>query len=123
MVESVFCDVGAGRTDRDPAVLVSERVYVIRPLRHQLRNRFHTPVLPVAHVQNLQSADPGLLAEELGAIQRRVRKLIWLNPLLGMADYQPVTRGMSAALPYIDIFAPAHNLESLLRLESHLRSA
>lgn len=67
-----------------------------------------------------ETGDPAMLAEELGAIKRRVRKLIWLNPLLGMADYQPVTRGMSAALPYIDVFAPAHNLESLLNLETHL---
>jgi uncharacterized protein with von Willebrand factor type A (vWA) domain len=67
------------------------------------------------------TGDPGVLAEALGAIKRRVRKLIWLNPLLGMVDYQPVTQGMSAALPYIDVFAPAHNLESLLNLETHLR--
>jgi len=67
------------------------------------------------------TGDPEVLTEELGAIKRRVRKLIWLNPLLGMADYQPITRGMSAALPYIDVFAPAHNLESLLNLERHLR--
>jgi len=69
------------------------------------------------------TGDPALLAEQLGAIKRRVRKLIWLNPLLGMADYQPITRGMSAALPYIDVFAPAHNLQSLLELEGHLRRA
>jgi uncharacterized protein with von Willebrand factor type A (vWA) domain len=67
-----------------------------------------------------ETGDPAVLAEELSAIKRRVRKLIWLNPLLGMADYQPITRGMSAALPYIDVFAPAHNLESLLNLEAHL---
>ncbi|MBZ5492085.1 MAG: VWA domain-containing protein [Acidobacteriia bacterium] len=68
-----------------------------------------------------ETGDPAVLAEELSAIKRRVRKLIWLNPLLGMADYQPITRGMSAALPYIDVFAPAHNLESLLNLETYLR--
>jgi uncharacterized protein with von Willebrand factor type A (vWA) domain len=67
-----------------------------------------------------ETGDPAVLAEELSAIKRRVRKLIWLNPLLGMTDYQPITRGMSAALPYIDVFAPAHNLESLLNLETHL---
>jgi len=67
-----------------------------------------------------ETGDPAVLAEELSAIKRRVRKLIWLNPLLGMADYQPITRGMSAALPYVDVFAPAHNLESLLSLETHL---
>ena len=67
-----------------------------------------------------ETGDPAVLAEELAAIKRRVRKVIWLNPLLGMADYQPITRGMSAALPHIDVFAPAHNLESLLSLETHL---
>jgi uncharacterized protein with von Willebrand factor type A (vWA) domain len=69
------------------------------------------------------TGDPMVLAEALSAIKRRVRKLIWLNPLLGMADYQPITRGMSAALPYIDVFAPGHNLESLLELEGHLKRA
>jgi uncharacterized protein len=69
------------------------------------------------------TGDPAMLAEALSNIKRRVRKLIWLNPLLGMADYQPITRGMSAALPYIDVFAPAHNLESLLNLEMHLKRA
>lgn len=66
-----------------------------------------------------ETGEPDMLAAELGTIKRRVRKLIWLNPLLGIEDYQPITRGMSVALPYIDVFAPAHNLESLLRLEKH----
>jgi uncharacterized protein len=63
---------------------------------------------------------PEVLAAELKAIRRRVRRVIWLNPLLGLADYEPVTRGMTAALPHIDVFAPAHNLQSLLALERHL---
>lgn len=66
------------------------------------------------------TGEPAVLAAELAAIRRRVSKLIWLNPLLGMHDYEPVTRGMAAALPHIDVFAPAHNLESLLQLERHL---
>lgn len=66
------------------------------------------------------TGEPEVLAAELAAIRRRVRKLIWLNPLLGMEEYQPVTRGMNAALPHIDVFAPGHNLESLLALERHL---
>lgn len=69
------------------------------------------------------TGDPEKLAAEMGEIKRRVRKLIWLNPLLGMEDYQPITRGMSAALPYIDVFVPAHNLDSLLKLEMHLQRA
>jgi uncharacterized protein with von Willebrand factor type A (vWA) domain len=63
---------------------------------------------------------PELLVTELQKIKRRVSKLIWLNPLLGLEEYEPVTRGMRAARPYIDVFAPAHNLDSLLQLERHL---
>ncbi len=66
------------------------------------------------------TGDPEELAHELALIKGRVKKVMWLNPLLGMKDYQPVTRGMSAALPYIDVFAAGHNLESLLELERHL---
>jgi uncharacterized protein with von Willebrand factor type A (vWA) domain len=63
---------------------------------------------------------PEALAKQLHAIKRRVRRVIWLNPLLGLPEYKPVTQGMSAAMPYIDVFAPAHDLESLLALEKHL---
>jgi uncharacterized protein with von Willebrand factor type A (vWA) domain len=66
------------------------------------------------------TGEPELLAAELEAAKRRAGKLIWLNPLLGLEGYEPVTRGMSAALPFLDVFAPAHNLESLLALERHL---
>jgi uncharacterized protein with von Willebrand factor type A (vWA) domain len=63
---------------------------------------------------------PEVLAAELRQTRSHVQKLLWLNPLLGLKDYQPITRGMSTALPHIDVFAPAHNLESLLSLEKFL---
>ncbi len=66
------------------------------------------------------TGEPHILAGELSAIRSRVKKTIWLNPLLGMEGYEPITRGMSAAMPHIDVFASAHNLESLLQLEQHL---
>jgi uncharacterized protein with von Willebrand factor type A (vWA) domain len=64
--------------------------------------------------------EPGALIAELKTLKQHARKLIWLNPLLGLDQYEPVTRSMSAALPYIDVFAPAHNLRSLLDLERHV---
>ncbi len=67
-----------------------------------------------------ETGEPNLLADQLKAVRRRAFRIIWLNPLLGLKDYQPITRGMAAALPYVDVFAPAHNLESLLTLEKHL---
>jgi uncharacterized protein len=68
----------------------------------------------------LDTGEPELLANELHKIKRRTRKLIWLNPLKGMVGYQPLARGMSAALPEIDVFRSAHNLESILELENYL---
>ena len=64
--------------------------------------------------------DPDLLSREMARLQRSCHRLIWLNPLLGSPTYQPLTRGMQAALPYIDDFLPAHNLHSLQELAKHL---
>ncbi len=64
--------------------------------------------------------DPELLGSEMQRLQRSCYRLIWLNPLLGSPRYQPLTRGMQAALPYIDDFMPVHNLESLEALAQHL---
>jgi uncharacterized protein with von Willebrand factor type A (vWA) domain len=64
--------------------------------------------------------DPEPLAREMSRLQRTSRRLIWLNPLLGSPDYRPLTRGMQAALPFIDDFLPVHNLASLESLAEHL---
>lgn len=66
------------------------------------------------------TGDPALLSEALRALRRRAGRVIWLNPLLGSPDYQPLTRGMQAALPHVDVFAPVHNLASLEALVGHL---
>jgi uncharacterized protein with von Willebrand factor type A (vWA) domain len=66
------------------------------------------------------TGEPEVVAREMNTIRRQSRQIIWLNPLLGMEGYEPLTRGMAAALPLIDVFAAAHNLESLLELEHHL---
>jgi uncharacterized protein with von Willebrand factor type A (vWA) domain len=63
---------------------------------------------------------PETLAAALALIKQRAGRIIWLNPLLGSADYQPITRGMQAAMPFINVFAPAHDLASLRALEPHL---
>jgi uncharacterized protein with von Willebrand factor type A (vWA) domain len=57
--------------------------------------------------------DPGLLAAEMAHLQRMAFRLIWLNPLLGVEGYRPITRGMAAALPFVDDFLPANTLGSL----------
>ena len=59
---------------------------------------------------------PAVLAEAMRAVREKARKVIWLNPLLGDPRYRPEARGMQAALPHVEHFVPAHNLESLERL-------
>ncbi|PYN00468.1 MAG: hypothetical protein DME07_16790 [Candidatus Rokuibacteriota bacterium] len=66
------------------------------------------------------TGEPDLLATELLRIKRRAARVIWLNPLLGNPSYEPLTRGMAAALPLIDHFAPGHNLAALRDLAGKL---
>ena len=66
--------------------------------------------------------DIDLLRVEMARLQRSCYHLIWLNPLLGSPQYEPLTRGMHTALPFIDDFLPVHNLTSLEELATHLAS-
>ena len=66
------------------------------------------------------TGEPERLGAEMRRLRRHCRRIIWLNPLIGWRDYSPQARGMQAALPYVDLFAPAHNLESLAALEPYL---
>ncbi len=61
-----------------------------------------------------------MLSESMSHLKRSARSLIWLNPLKGSPNYEPTTRGMQAALPHLDLFASAHNLNSLRDLMSEL---
>lgn len=71
----------------------------------------------------LDAGEPELLSQQMTIIQRKARQVIWLNPLLGQAGYEPTAVGMRAALPHIDVFASARNLESLAALEATLSRA
>ncbi len=57
--------------------------------------------------------EPERLAIEMARLQRNAHRVLWLNPLLGSPDYEPLARGIRAALPYVDDFLPVHNLASL----------
>lgn len=61
----------------------------------------------------LDRGNPPQLRREVARLQRSCHRLIWLNPLLGSLGYQPLTRGMRAALPFVDDFLPLHNFASL----------
>ncbi len=66
--------------------------------------------------------EPELLRAEISRLRRTCFRLIWLSPLAGSPGYQPLTRGMLAALPFVDDFLPAHNLNSLEALATHLNT-
>ncbi|MCB0195956.1 MAG: VWA domain-containing protein [Anaerolineae bacterium] len=69
-----------------------------------------------------ERGDVSLIKQEMAYLRRRCHRLIWLNPLLGKATYQPLVEGMAAALPFVDDFLPIHNLQSLNALADHLGS-
>jgi uncharacterized protein with von Willebrand factor type A (vWA) domain len=64
--------------------------------------------------------EPAVLGAQVRGLQRNCHRLIWLNPLIGTLDYTPLTRGLQAALPYVDDFLPARTLANLSELALHL---
>lgn len=81
----------------------------------------HSPIVIIVS-DGWDRGEPDVLARELARVGRSSHRLIWLNPLLGSASYEPLTRGMQAALPLIDDFLPVHNLKSIEQLIEHLHS-
>jgi len=61
----------------------------------------------------LDVGDPNLLAEQMARLSRLAHRVFWLNPLKEDPAYEPLARGMHAALPHVDVFASGHNLASL----------
>ncbi len=64
--------------------------------------------------------DPTLLAREMAKLGRAAYAVVWVNPLKGNPEYQPLAGGMRAALPFVDRFLPGHNLRSLEELAAVL---
>lgn len=64
------------------------------------------------------TGEPARLAEVLARIRRKARRIVWLNPLLGWKDYEPVAAAMAAALPHLDAHLPANTIEALAALET-----
>jgi uncharacterized protein with von Willebrand factor type A (vWA) domain len=97
----------------------------IGPALRQFHQRWARRVLHQAPVVLLISdgwdrGDPDLLREQVARLQRSCHRLIWLNPLIGTFDYAPLTRGLQAALPFVDDFLAARTLADLADLAVHL---
>ncbi len=69
----------------------------------------------------LDLGDAAQLARAMRELRARAGTIVWLNPLLGDPRYQPTAAGMQAALPFVDYFGPAHNLESLEKLLRYVK--
>jgi uncharacterized protein with von Willebrand factor type A (vWA) domain len=67
-----------------------------------------------------ETGDAELLGREMAALGRRCRRIVWLNPMMGWQDYAPEARGIKAALPHVDLYAPANTMASLAALEPYL---
>ena len=99
----------------------------IGPALEQFHKRWSRRVLHGEPVVLLISdgwdrGDPDLLREQVARLQRSCHRLIWLNPLIGTEGYEPLTRGLQAALPFVDDFLPARTLTDLGELARHLDS-
>jgi uncharacterized protein with von Willebrand factor type A (vWA) domain len=66
--------------------------------------------------------DPEQLRQQIARLQRSCHRLVWLSPLIGTADYAPLTRGLQAALPFVDDFLPSRTLNNLEDLAIHLNA-
>jgi uncharacterized protein len=68
----------------------------------------------------LEVGDPDLLAEQMLRLSRLAYRIVWVNPLKGDPAYEPLARGMQAALPHVDLLVSGHNLDSLETLSREL---
>lgn len=67
-----------------------------------------------------ETGNADLLGREMAQLAKRCRRIVWLNPMMGWDGYAPEAAGIKAALPHVDLFAPAHTLKSLAALEPYL---
>jgi uncharacterized protein with von Willebrand factor type A (vWA) domain len=67
-----------------------------------------------------ETGDAALLGREMAALAKRCRRIVWLNPMLAWPGYAPEAAGIKAALPHVDLYAPANTLQSLTALEPYL---
>jgi uncharacterized protein with von Willebrand factor type A (vWA) domain len=84
------------------------------------RRTLHGSSIVILISDGWDRGDPRVLRDEVARLQRSCHRLIWLNPLIGTIDYAPLTRGLQAALPFIDDFLPVRTLRDVRDLALHL---
>jgi uncharacterized protein with von Willebrand factor type A (vWA) domain len=84
------------------------------------RRTLHSGAIVILISDGWDRGEPGLLREQIARLQRSCHRLIWLNPLIGTIDYAPLTRGLEAALPFVDDFLPVRTLRDVRDLALQL---
>ena len=93
----------------------------LRTFHQRWRRRvLHSSSIVILISDGWDRGDPGLLRDEIARLHRSCHRLIWLNPLIGSIDYAPLTRGLQAALPFVDDFLPVRTLRDIRDLALHL---
>jgi uncharacterized protein with von Willebrand factor type A (vWA) domain len=80
----------------------------------------HSRTCMVIVSDGYETGDAALLGREMAALAKRCRRIVWLNPMIAWEGYAPEAAGIRAALPYVDLYAPANTLRSLAALEPYL---
>lgn len=88
--------------------------------RHHAARVIHSRTCVMIVSDGYETGDAAKLGVEMAALGRRCRRIVWLNPMMGWDGYAPEAAGIKAALPHVDLHAPAHSLESLAALEPYL---
>ncbi|MEJ2120968.1 MAG: VWA domain-containing protein [Alphaproteobacteria bacterium] len=88
--------------------------------RHHAKSTINSRTVVMIVSDGYDTGPPEVLAQQVKKLRGRAKRVVWLNPMLGWRGYEPVAQGMAAALPHVDLFAPAHNLESLAKLAPYL---
>jgi uncharacterized protein with von Willebrand factor type A (vWA) domain len=93
----------------------------LRVFHQRWRRRvLHSSSIVIVISDGWDRGDPGALRDEVARLHRSCHRVIWLNPLIGTIDYAPLTRGLQAALPFVDDFLPVRTLRDVRDLALHL---
>lgn len=109
--DAAFAAAAAEVTDWDGGTRIGESLRTL--LDEHGRGRVVRGSVCVILSDGLDVGDPELLRAQMERLARLAHRVVWLNPLKGTAGYEPLARGMAAALPHIDVFRPGHDLQSL----------
>lgn len=78
-----------------------------------LHKKVHSKTVLMIMSDGWDAGEPEIVAQQMKILHRKALQVLWLNPLAGNSNWQPEVRAMKAALPYIDLLLPFHNVESL----------